>query len=510
MYNVNSKQSLISFLVIAVLGLAVLNWLSLGWFHRLDLTDNDIYTLSPDSKSMVNKIDNLLTMKIYFSDNLPGEYGNNRRYLQDMVEEYSSYSNNIRYEFYQPETDEELETKAQEYGISPVQLQVIENDKLEIKKVYMGMVFIYEDEREIIPVIPNAGLEYNITSIIKKLVDKNKKTVGIATLGNQDIKTENISELLRQTYNVRNIDLAIEVSSEIEVILISGVEDSISIEEVNNLDAFIKRGGNIFIGQNRIKTDLQTQSAEEIQSNIFGFLERYGLGIRSNLVLDSQSGQISVLQNRGIFRMQSAVDYPFFPLVRNFASDQVVVNSLEQVRTLFPSEIWEHKDTLELNKSSIFSSLSFTPLFFTSNKSGTMEQFFSLNPVQNPAFNTLNESKKILAALSEIKHSNDDSISQIILVGDSRFILDDAGGGIAENTIFVINSVEYLMGDSGLISLRSREITTRPLNQDITDRSRKNWKWANRLLPAGLILVLGLFRLRKDKKRAKMLEQMYG
>ena len=109
MYNVNSKKSLISFLAIAILGLTVLNWLSLGWFHRLDLTDNNIYTLSPDSKAMVNKIDNLLTLKIYFSDNLPGEYGNNRRYLQDMVEEYSSYSNNIRYEIYQPETDEELE-----------------------------------------------------------------------------------------------------------------------------------------------------------------------------------------------------------------------------------------------------------------------------------------------------------------------------------------------------------------------------------------------------------------
>ena len=92
MYNVNSKKSLISFLAIAILGLMVLNWLSLGWFHRLDLTDNNIYTLSPDSKAMVNKIDNLLTLKIYFSDNLPGEYGNNRRYLQDMVEEYSSYS----------------------------------------------------------------------------------------------------------------------------------------------------------------------------------------------------------------------------------------------------------------------------------------------------------------------------------------------------------------------------------------------------------------------------------
>ncbi len=464
-----------------------------------------MYSLSDSSKSVVSKIDDLLTMKVYFSENLPGEYGNNLRYLHDMIEEYASYSKNIRYEFYQPETDEELETEAQKYGISPVQLQVIENDKLEIKKVYMGMVFIYEDEREIIPIIPNSGLEYNITSIIKKMVDKNKKTVGMVTLANQDIKTETISEMLRQTYNVRDIDLEVEVPLEIDVILVSGVEDSISVTEIENLDTFIQRGGNVFIGQNRIKTDLQTQSAEPIQSNIFELLNKYGLGIRENLVLDLQCGQISVLQNRGIFRMQTAVEYPFFPLIRGFAADQIVVKGLEQVRTLFPSEVWAYEDTtgsLQLNKA------MFTPLLFTSDKSGTMEQFFSLNPVQNPAFSTLNEEEKVVAGLTQVVVSDEGLSSQILLVGDSKFLDDGAGGGIAENTIFVLNAVDYLMGDSELISIRSREITTRPL-EEIADRTRNTWKWANRVLPAGLIFVFGLFRLRKDKSRAKRLEEIY-
>lgn len=509
MFTVNNKKSLITFIGVAIAGLIIINWLARGWFFRLDLTDNKMYSLSESSKSVVSKIDDLLTMKVYFSENLPGEYGNNLRYLQDMVEEYASYSKNIRYEFYQPETNEELETEAQKYGISPVQLQVIENDKFEIKKVYMGMVFIYEDEREIIPIIPNSGLEYNITSIIKKMVDKNKKTVGIATLENQDIKTDNIIEMLRQTYDVRNIDLAVEVPIEIDVILVSGVEDSISTEEFENLELFIQRGGNIFIGQSRIKTDLQTQNAEGIQSNIFDLLNQYGLGIRENLVLDLQCGQISVLQNRGIFRMQTAVEYPFFPLIRNFADDQIVVKGLEQVRTLFPSELWAYEDTS--SSVSTFGSIgsSFIPLLYSSERSGSMEQFFSLNPIQNPAFSTLNEEGKVVAALSNIVVSEEGMTSQILLVGDSRFLSDDAGGSIPENTIFVLNAVDYLMGDSELISIRSREITTRPLKDDIADTARKNWKWANRVLPAGLILALGLFRLRKDKNRAGRLEEMY-
>ena len=59
-------------------------------------------------------------MKIYFSDNLPGEYGNNRRYLQDILEEYAAYSNgNIHFEFYRPDDDDKMKEDAQKSGIHP-------------------------------------------------------------------------------------------------------------------------------------------------------------------------------------------------------------------------------------------------------------------------------------------------------------------------------------------------------------------------------------------------------
>ena len=49
-----------------------------------------------------------------------------------------------------------------------MQLQVLENDKVEIKKVYMGLVLLYEDLREVIPIIQTStGLEYDITTKIK-------------------------------------------------------------------------------------------------------------------------------------------------------------------------------------------------------------------------------------------------------------------------------------------------------------------------------------------------------
>ena len=171
MIRVHNKKSFFMYLGFSLLVVILLNIVSRNWHFRLDFTENNIYSLSPSSESVVEKIGDLLTMKVYFSENLPGEYGNNKRYLQDILEEYEALSNgNIRFEFYMPDDDEKMADEAMKYGIQPVQLQVIENDKVEIKKVYMGMVFIYGDQRETIPVIQTTtGLEYDITTKIKKM-----------------------------------------------------------------------------------------------------------------------------------------------------------------------------------------------------------------------------------------------------------------------------------------------------------------------------------------------------
>ena len=99
---------------------------------------------------------------------------------------------------------------------------------------------------------------------------------------------------------------------------------------------------------------------------------------------------------------------------------------------------------------------------FSSENSGSMEQFFNLTPVENPAFSTLSESNKVVAAKSEII-LNDSLKSEIILLGDSNFISDDVGGSIQENTDLVLNAIDYLMGEEELVSLRARKVTTRPL-----------------------------------------------
>ena len=505
-----NKKSVLTYIGIVVAILVLLNVVSRNLFFRWDLTENKMYSLSDSSKSVVSKIDDRLTMKVYFSDNLPGEYGNNRRYLQDILEEYTAYSNgNIHFEFYSTDDDEKMQEDAQKSGIQPVQLQVIENDNIEVKRVYMGMVFLYEDERETIPVIQTTtGLEYDITTKIKKLVDTNKETLAIAKTGGQEqIKNENISQLLAQRYNIRNINLSQAVAENITLLLINGVEDSLTVDEHQNLEDFINRGGNVLLAQNRIKTDLATQQANPVVSDIFSLLDSYGLHIAPNLVLDQNCGKVNVQQNLGFIRIPVPMSYPFLPIIKegNFNDEVVMVNGLESVRLMFPSEIVINDSVAGAEDVNII------PLFTSSNRSTTMEEFFNLNPdpKANPAFRQLNEAGKVLGALAEIFHSETDTLSQLILIPDSKFIADDGGRLASENHIFIMNAVDYLLGDRELISLRSREITNRPL-QELEDDEKARWKWINILLPSFLVVAFGGLRMRREKNRAKVLEEIYG
>ena len=90
--KVDNKKSFLVYTFILVASLVFLNLISRNIFIRFDLTDTKMYSLSSSSQSVISKIDDLMTIKVYFSNDLPGNYANNRRYLQDILEEYIAYS----------------------------------------------------------------------------------------------------------------------------------------------------------------------------------------------------------------------------------------------------------------------------------------------------------------------------------------------------------------------------------------------------------------------------------
>jgi ABC-type uncharacterized transport system involved in gliding motility auxiliary subunit len=210
------------------------------------------------------------------------------------------------------------------------------------------------------------------------------------------------------------------------------------------------------------------------------------------------------------------MEYPFFPIVDSFNSSEIVVSDLEQVLPFFPSEI--KIDTLENDKVA-----GAVPLFTSSNNSGLMEQnlMLSPDPQQNPFIRMLGQKEKILSATSKLINGG-----ELMLVSDSRFLSDDGGMSIEDNLVFLMNAVDYLAGDQDLISLRSREITSRPLDilqltddearsysqnerEKLENNTKKRWKYANMLLPSVFIIGFGFFRMRKEKNHSEMLKQIY-
>ena len=504
--NLNNKKSTLIFSAIVLIAVIFINLIGRNVFNRFDLTDNKMYSLSSSSKSVVKKIDDIFTIKVYFSEDLPAQYANNKRYLQDILEEYTAYSSgNLRFEFYSPDNDEQLADDAQKNGIQPVQLQVIENDKVEIKKVYMGLVLLYEDKREVIPIIQTStGLEYDITTKIKSMVETVKSTVGVVSISGESAN-QNLLRFLSERYSTRpNINLSSPVPENIDVLLFNGIADSLTSDQENNLRLFISNGGDILFAQNRINVDIQTQQATPIQSNIFDILNSYGLNIKENLVLDQNCNQVNVQQQMGIFRMAVPMDYPFLPILKSFSKDEVTVSGLESMELIFTSEI--ESDSVYLN--------NFTPILKTSNRSSSMSEFYNLNPdpKQNPIFAQLSEPSKVVGARVMVFDSNTGIESNLTLVADSQLFSDQGGGGSPNNITFIMNTIDYMMGDSELIALRSREVTDRPLLGDadgIDNQTRLSWKIINMIFPSILIILLGMFIRRKENNKAKTLKDTF-
>ena len=197
--NTKKTQAILRILLILAI-LVLLNFISVRLFGRLDLTSQNVYTLSDASKSLVQSLDDRVTVKAYFTEDLPSPYNNNRRAVLDLLNEYKAYaSGNLTYEFINP-TGEKGEQDAQQQGISPVQVQVVKEDKFEVKRGYLGLIMLYEDRKEILPVVQNLStLEYDISSALKRLTTRTKKKIGY-TSGHQEPDLYSMRQAIEETW----------------------------------------------------------------------------------------------------------------------------------------------------------------------------------------------------------------------------------------------------------------------------------------------------------------------
>ena len=509
--NVGSWTNIILFVVVLVL----INLVAVEFFTRLDLTQGKVYTLSKSSKNIVRNLKDKLVVKAYFSKELPPPYNQNRRYLKDQLDDYKAYSGGkFQYEFVDPGSEESLEREAQSFRVPPLQVNVMQKDKVELKKVYMGLVFLYEDKSETIPqVMSTSGLEYDITSTIKKITSQNLKKVGFLTgYGEPDPQAQlrTVWSTLQKNYNVTTVSLGYPnmVPDDIDVLLIIAPKEEIPEWDRFAIDQFLMRGGKLAFLVGKVDADISNIQARKLDLKVDEWTKNYGFRVNDNLVMDLKSGMINVQERRGFFTITNMVNYPFFPEITNFDQTNTMVKSLESMGLFFVSSI----DTSGCAAKGIV----VDPIAQTSEKSRVMMGRFDINPMQqyNPAQFT--SGPQLVAAAftgkfvsfwngksmpeapegAEQEPPNIDIIGEtndarIMVVGEGNFPQDPFLGGGGPGLNFMLNIVDWLAQDEDLIQIRAREVSTRPL-ADVSAGTKEFVKYANILAPPILVILLGI------------------
>ncbi|HEY3296182.1 MAG TPA: Gldg family protein [bacterium] len=519
--------SSISSLAVVIAIVVVINLIGTRVFTRADLTEKKIYTLSPASRHTVANLSDRLTVKAYFTKNLPPPYNANSEYINDVLRDYKAYSHGkFVYEFVDPANEAKLEEEAQRYRIQPAQVNVMEKDNLQVKKVYMGLVLIYGDKHETIPIIQDVdGFEYDMTSTIKRLVSDHIPKVGfLGGFGTPDLGQDmrNLTTALSKHYDVTPVSTEAGnsmIDNNIDVLCIVQPKEALDDWTKFCIDQYVMHGGKVGWFINKVKADPQTSQASGMNLGIDDMTRGYGFAVGNNLVTDAHAAAITVQQPQGNVMMITQVYYPAFPNITDISKQHPMVKDLQQLTLFFPSSV----DTVR----PVGAQVQYAPLFSSSDKTrlqvgrydinpmaqmkredyvgpkkllgvamtGTFQSFFSGKPVPHPKDST--------AALPSVSIVTQSPNTRMVVIGDGNFVQGQYAQGGGPNQILFLNAVDWLSQDQDLMSIRSREAAIRPLKPDISDTTKQTVKYANLFVPPALVLMLGLFRWTAKRNRRK-------
>lgn len=490
-------------LLMLIIALVLVNLLSERFSWRFDFTEGRIYTLSDATKDILKSLDEPVTITAYFTKGSQPEIEKVRKDFLDMLTEYADLSDGLlNFEFVNPNKDEQGEQEAMQAGIQPLMLNVREKDQVKQQRVFLGAKLALGDRQELIPVIqPGAAMEYALSSAIKKLAVIDKPKVGfVQGHGEPGLNAMvQANEQLSVLYATEAVNLS-QIENPLnsyETLVIVAPTDSFPDNELLQLDQFLQQGGNLLIAHNHVEADLQSMQGSLNKSNLSSWLAKKGLMLDNNFVVDASAGTVGVRQQSGFMTFTRQIPFHFWPQITKF-EDSPATKGLNQVVLQFASSIQFRGDT----------SAVFMPLVKTSEKSGTIAAptFINLNKEWTNADFPL-EGQTIAALLRGV---NGNQQASIVLFSDGDFAVNGEGQQMqqlpADNVSLFVNAVDFLSDDTGLIDLRTKEITSRPL-EALGDGERNLLKWLNFLLPILLVLIFGLIRFQyRRNQRIKRME----
>ncbi len=495
-------------LLLLIVILILINIIGMNWFTRIDLTEDRVYSLSRASIDLVRNLEDPVTIRAYFTAQLPPPYSSYRRFVKDKLDEYRAYGGvNIQYEFIDPNQDEQARQEAERLGIPPVQIQVIENDNLQIKNVYMGLSIEYGGEREIIPVIEDLStLEYDITSALFKLTRDRLPTVGILQGHGEPVPDQafpRFKQALTRNYDVQTVRIENgALQPQPDVLFVIAPTDSFPEADLQALDTYITHNGKVAFLLNRVHANLQVGWATLQTTGLEPLLAHYGATVQPDLVMDRHSSVVSVQRMQGPFRIVQQIPYPFLPIATIFNLEHPMVNRLREVLFYFVSSI----DTSQPPPTGV----TREPLIWSSPYSQVQEEPFFIQPQMFRQELTFDKGPYVLAAAlqgavpSYFDSTRVASSARLVVVGDGDFINESIVGALDGNIEFGLNMADWLAQDEGLLAIRTKKIAPRQL-EPIDDRLKPVIKYTLMLFPPLLVILVGLVRWRFRRNRKTVL-----
>ena len=481
-----------------ILIIVAFNFVSNEFHARFDLTEDHEYTLSDATTDLLDNLEDPVTIKAYFSQNLPPDIAKTRQDFQEMLIEYANRSDGkVVYEFINPGEKESIEQEANKNGIRTVMINVREKDQVKQQKAFMGALVLLGSDQEVIPFIePGAAMEYALSTAIKKLSVKEKPVIaflqghGEPSLNEMMEAKENLN-ILYTTQEVKLSD-STDIPANAKTLVIIRPTDSIPATHFQKIENFISKGGRVMVAINRVDGNFQYASGNAVNTGLEKWLQAKGVEVEDNFVLDTKCGSVTMQQQTSFGMLQQQIQFPYIPVVARFANHPTV-KGLESVMLQFASSIKYTGDTTR----------RFIPLAFSSEQSNSAKAPVYFDIQKRWTQNDFPESGLIMAAAVEGKLVGN-TRSKMVVIGDGDFAINGSGEQARklnpDNVNLLVNGIDWLSDDTGLIELRTKGAVSRPIAQ-LEDTTKVILKYTNFLLPILLAIGYGIYRAQRNKMK---------
>lgn len=381
-------------------------------------------------------------------------------------------------------------------------------------------------------------LEFKFAQAIRKLYDNRRQVVAFTSGHGEltELETKDLRRTIRPNYDHGTISLAEStyIPQEIDVVVVAKPQRPFSEREKFQLDQYVMNGGKVIWLIDKVGVSLDslgmtgpTFVPREVQTGLDDLFFKYGVRFEPGLIRDLQSTQFPLVvgQSGGQPQME-LFNWPYHVLAVS-ASEHPTVKSLDQVDFQFPSKIdttIQTKTNLKktvLFSSSVNSNEQFIPIRLSFDAVHSVEDPnlfrggpYPLAVLVEGGFPSLYENRITaemengLASIGQEFKTRSDDNGKMLFVSDG----DLAANVISDienervyplgynrydkrqyaNKDFLVNAIEYMMDDYGLIESRGKELKLRLLNVQKAREEKTFWQSINLLLPLAFICVVGL------------------